>query len=265
MSIFKFFKQKKQLIGKMGAMPSPIDKNDYPLTKLIASAPMLEDVHLPSFYPPVFNQDRSSQCVACSLALVKYFIEHRQTGDIHQFSTNYIYGNRKPGDAQGEGMFPREAIQTLRSFGVPYRKSTEKFLSYEDAVKFYMSDKTELDKEAYPFRISSFYALNGENDIKQAVDAIGAVTGMFPVFDCLYNTDSTGVVKYNSKKMNHNYGYHEMTIIGWDNKRKAWIVQNSWGTSWGKNGLCYLPYDYPICEAWAVVDDIIEKQLTSAS
>jgi len=39
-------------------------------------------------------------------------------------------------------------------------------------------------------------------------------------------------------------GGHCMNIIGYDNSNKWFICANSWGTSWGNKGYCYIPYDY---------------------
>ncbi|MGY3494366.1 C1 family peptidase [Bradyrhizobium sp. USDA 4502] len=35
---------------------------------------------------------------------------------------------------------------------------------------------------------------------------------------------------------------HEVTMIGWDDGLGAWILKNSWGTSWGDGGYMLLPY-----------------------
>ena len=37
-------------------------------------------------------------------------------------------------------------------------------------------------------------------------------------------------------------GGHANTIIGYDDTKQAFLVQNSWGTSWGNAGFYYLPY-----------------------
>lgn len=37
-------------------------------------------------------------------------------------------------------------------------------------------------------------------------------------------------------------GGHAVPLIGYDDTKKAFLVQNSWGTSWGNNGFFYLPY-----------------------
>ena len=37
-------------------------------------------------------------------------------------------------------------------------------------------------------------------------------------------------------------GGHAVPLIGYDDTKKAFLVQNSWGTSWGNHGFFYLPY-----------------------
>lgn len=50
-------------------------------------------------------------------------------------------------------------------------------------------------------------------------------------------------------------GAHAVILRGYDDRRNAFLIQNSWGTSWGKGGTAYLPYTYAqrhITEAVAV-------------
>lgn len=35
-----------------------------------------------------------------------------------------------------------------------------------------------------------------------------------------------------------------MNIIGYDDSNQYFICANSWGTSWGANGYCYIPYEF---------------------
>jgi C1A family cysteine protease len=37
-------------------------------------------------------------------------------------------------------------------------------------------------------------------------------------------------------------GGHATPIVGYDDNKQAFLVQNSWGTSWGLNGFYYMPY-----------------------
>ena len=36
---------------------------------------------------------------------------------------------------------------------------------------------------------------------------------------------------------------HAIVIVGWDDKKKAFLVKNSWGTRWGENGYVWVAYD----------------------
>lgn len=59
------------------------------------------------------------------------------------------------------------------------------------------------------------------------------------------------------KSHEENLGGHAVLICGYDDSKQSWILRNSWGTSWGLKGYCYLPYVYlldsSLCtECWAV-------------
>ena len=36
---------------------------------------------------------------------------------------------------------------------------------------------------------------------------------------------------------------HAVTLIGWDDSKKAWRIKNSWGTNWGEGGFMWIAYD----------------------
>jgi C1A family cysteine protease len=39
-------------------------------------------------------------------------------------------------------------------------------------------------------------------------------------------------------------GGHAVMAVGYDDEKKHFIIQNSWGTEWGDKGFFYMPYDY---------------------
>ncbi len=39
------------------------------------------------------------------------------------------------------------------------------------------------------------------------------------------------------------HGNHAVVITGWDDRRQAWQVQNSWGTGWGEQGYVWMAYN----------------------
>jgi len=54
-------------------------------------------------------------------------------------------------------------------------------------------------------------------------------------------------------KDNRGIGGHYMLIVGYDDKHQKFLIQNSWGVSWGDKGYGGLPYSIvrePFFEAW---------------
>ncbi|MDG3005398.1 C1 family peptidase [Paludisphaera mucosa] len=36
---------------------------------------------------------------------------------------------------------------------------------------------------------------------------------------------------------------HAVTIVGWDDARRAWLIKNSWGSDWGSGGYMWIDFD----------------------
>ena len=77
-------------------------------------------------------------------------------------------------------------------------------------------------------------------DIKTALMAYGAIGTGVDASD--FDSYSGGVMSGRNNSTNID---HDVMIVGWDDtkgKSGAWKVQNSWGTSWGLSGYCWMEY-----------------------
>lgn len=54
----------------------------------------------------------------------------------------------------------------------------------------------------------------------------------------------TGVVPLPNPTIETLLGGHALCAVGYDDKKQAFIVRNSWGSGWGDRGYCYIPYSY---------------------
>lgn len=249
-------------IRPMGYIPSPPDPRDYSVAAFIP----IEGVEFPAEYRvpesvSVHDQDGVGQCVAYTLATIKEAQEQRERGQAAHYSTNFIYGNRAPGDWSGEGMIPREALAALVRDGVPTEDDFARLIEgvrhplyyhqLQAIRQMYPDAWQTLAQAGKPQRILKYVRASTENEIKAALMHLGPCLIAIDVHQSFLNTSSDGIVPPPSGDI---VGGHAMTLVGWRQDRR-WIVQNSWGEGWGDRGFCYLPMDYPaIREVWTVTD-----------
>ncbi len=251
----------ENIVVENAVISSPIDDRDYTLDMLMSTS----EITLPSSYRtkttvPVFSQGSTGCCVACSLAACRYIQEELQEGFAKQFSVNYIYGNRLPTDSQNEGMIPRQALKTLLDYGDCHWSDFSGYAStFSSAKTKYNNNKGTYDDLAYPYKINSYYRLYNVEEIKTAVYQLGCAVIAYDMMKSLYSPDSKGYITYNSSDAV--LGGHMLTIIGWTDD-DHWIALNSWGTDYGINGYCYMPFDFPYSEAWTMVDNNRYQELT---
>jgi C1A family cysteine protease len=56
--------------------------------------------------------------------------------------------------------------------------------------------------------------------------------------------NNTGLIPIPDTNNETLLGGHELCLIGFDDSKELFIVMNSWGSSWGDKGFCYIPYSY---------------------
>jgi C1A family cysteine protease len=224
---------------------SPFDIRDY---KVVATAHGFpERFVLPEV--SVKNQGSVGSCVAHACSSVVEFHNKRQENNNTIFSTEFIYGYRPADYYVGEGMYIRNALKTLREVGdCPLSDLTGNHKCPE-AMENVEANLEELKNKAYPHRISTYAKVSTDEEIKNALMNFGYVVISMPWYKKYKLTD--GVYSHSSDEYS---GYHCMLIYGWD--ERGWLVHNSWGKKWGKNGKFVVPFDFKWREAWAVADHI---------
>lgn len=68
----------------------------------------------------------------------------------------------------------------------------------------------------------------------------------FVVYSSFITADvaKSGIVPYPNVKSETLEGGHCMCIVGYNDTTQQFKCANSWGTTWGESGYCYLPYSY---------------------
>ena len=110
----------------------------------------------------------------------------------------------------------------------------------------YNENETSCKGYLHPeFWVSDLRYIPRSNDIiKQAILDYGALATNYFMEDASYN--ASNYTYYNSTATTTN---HAVLLVGWDDNKVtaggtgAWIIKNSWGTSWGEAGFFYVSYN----------------------
>ena len=239
-----------------GAIFSKKDVRDYKIKVAGAS-----NVELPESYecknmPEALNQGGVSSCVAHALAIVVQWHSTRQGDSNEQFSTAYIYGNRMNSTYEGEGMYTRDAVDAVKKWGTCEKKYLPKNIEVPDAIKYFEDNFDKAFENAYPFRFTSYVGLGSDENTKISLIKYGPVIMAMNWYSDLW-IDKYNVIHTTQERKNI-CGAHCMVIYGWN--KDGWLVQNSWGKSWGNNGRCIIPYDIKIREKYQIIDEYSEKE-----
>lgn len=253
-----------------GCVPQPKDKRDWKLDKLLAvSAVQLPRNYTPNYGSFTYDQGNSSECCACSYCYIRHLqeMDKSQSGLQEPFSPSFQYANRDE-EENFEGMYLRSACKKGSEGSLPWRYFPN-FYSLAKCQEIFQANRINFLNLAHPYRISSFYTVNTEQEIKTAVYLTKGVLIGIMVTDPFYNPDKNGVIDYSHDTMNK-AGGHALCVDGWKyiNDKLYLRIKNSWGEHWGvENGHCYILFEdykkYAIDEAYVLVDEVDEIKLSS--
>lgn len=197
------------------------------------------------YAPPVKSQSPWGTCVGYSAAYCAMSIAHKlKTGNSDYFSPYCLYNRMKdePGNECNIGLVVSSALNKLKNDGA------SRWNNYENICK---SDYTY---GSYPDKIIDYDPVTiSVRDFKNAISNHQPVVIAMRIFKNKYSNNSVtslnnsyinenGFWTYNPSSDDKVVSGHAMCVIGYDDDKQAFLVQNSWGTGWGKNGRFWLPY-----------------------
>lgn len=231
------------------AVKSSYDIRDY---TIIADSQFPETFCLDSI--PVKNQGSKPTCTAHALSSVVEYHHQKQHGEYARFSTEFLYGLREKGYYVGHGLSIRDGLNTLLKYGNVYEGDCEGNHDYDEAMNKVSKEVDHLKELAYPHRISEYFRIRNVDELKTALMKCGVVVVSMNV----YNEHElvNDVYTYDSTK---DYRTHCVFIYGWNNK--GWLIQNSWGYSYGGDGRFVIPFDFKFNEMWGIEDTIVEGNI----
>ncbi len=202
---------------------------------------------LMKYAPTLTKQGDIQSCVAWATAYyaysIQYAVQHNLTEraeiDKIALSVMYPYKKLRPGCQDGVKIFDIAAYMKTRG-NIPYNQ-----FSVNVCDKKLPTDVTPI------FPIKDFQAVfdssySGYKKIQAVIQAIGyndlpVVVGMEVgnVFTKLTDSDNY----YDPRKEGMEIFGHAMTVVGYDLRKKAFKILNSWGDTWGQQGSFWIKFD----------------------
>ncbi len=219
-----------------------------------------------SLMSDIRNQGNRGTCVAFSSTLVHEFIEKNIKNRDIDLSEQYLYYLCKTNDGNPNtsGTYISTAVKMLNQSGqcttniLPY----EEFIPNNEAQPPASDILRKANKEAKNYQIENALSvgLNEITKIKQILVGNKNIKGRPMIFGIPLYSYFKGGEAVNSGKITlplpieKSTGGHAMALIGYRDDSSTpgggyFIVQNSWGKSWGINnidgaGRCHIPYAY---------------------
>lgn len=229
---------KEDLIGE-------IDPNDDLLSEYEADSTkaLPHNADLKSYFPPIKNQGSQGACASFSLTSVFEYFLSNEARKYEDMSEAFVYYNARAINGKtntDNGATLHDVIRGMADKGV----CIEELCKY-DPSKFAEKPSKEAYEDGETRKVSSAKTVPVNVDIiKSAINEGYPVVGCFKIFKSLQNNTSGYVPMPSEEERNDDDGYHAMVICGYNDKHAHFIVRNSWGTGFGDNGYCYLPYSY---------------------
>ena len=206
---------------------------------------------LTDYAPTPSHQGRQGSCVGWAASYCARTILHsRQTGadpDNVVFSPSFLYNQIALSNCQGAYM--QNAMKTMKQGGtLPLRD-----YPYDDRTCSALPTRAE-QAQAAQFRTKGYNRLtlpgSYGTDIQGAKQnlAQGAPVVIGMMVGGTFMSDMRGRESWQPTRRDYSqYGYsgHAMCLVGYDDNKNggSFLIQNSWGTDWGRGGRAWVTYD----------------------
>lgn len=197
---------------------------------------------LSKWFPAPGDQGNQASCVGWAIAYgIMTYQEARElnrapTEDAHTFSPSFIYNQVNDGCMSGCNI--QEALNLTKTSGVA--RITDFPYNEEDCSK---APNQQIKSLAKQHLISSWKRVEFRNTgmmktllVKGKPILIGMQTD-----EWFRDLDSGEVYRVGNHRQ---VGGHAVVVIGYDDRRGAFKILNSWGEDWGDNGYGWIAYEF---------------------
>ncbi len=232
-------------VSRFGWLPDLPDQRDL---KYAAPRPLVRKlpakINLKDHCPAVYDQGDLGSCTANAIGAAFQFGLIKQKSKDFIPSRLFIYYNERVMEHSvnsDSGAMIRDGIKSVNKQGV----CPEVMWPY-NINQFATEPAEHCYADALKHQVLSYHRVP-----RTLSQMKGCLAKGFPFvfgFSVYESFESEVVAKSGKldmpKKKEKEVGGHAVLAVGYDEKSKRFIVRNSWGKSWGKEGYFTMPYDY---------------------
>jgi GNAT superfamily N-acetyltransferase len=174
------------------------------------------------------------------------------------FSPQYVYvrGRQLEGTFNSNptiGCWLISALRVVRGWGAPFE---EQWPYIGDIKSWPPKEPPHIDEYAKENKIFAYHRVSSTHECRLALAAGSFVTITVEITNS-WSTAKTGKIQL-PKARNEITGGHCVSLFAYDDHKRLFKFQNSWGKEWGDTGCGYLPYRYVdllLTEGYVIVPD----------
>ena len=201
-----------------------------------------ESVDLRASFTDIRDQGAVGSCCTFATTSIYEYILKRGGDPSPDLSERFVFyhSNVIPGTIK-EGASYKQIIDTIAEHGI----------CKEDLCP-YIVDQIETRPSDAAFADAKQHLIQEAMNVRtKHEDITSALSEGYPVGISLRIVDSFGScykgfvnIPTEEDLAATEAGYHAMVVVGYSEKDKVYIVRNSWGTHFGDQGYCYIPFSY---------------------
>lgn len=227
-------------------------EDDVNLGFTLNSENLPSSVDLQPYFPPIGDQGQYGTCVAWAVGYNhKSFLEAKERGETYYSNNDKIFSPKdlfwsvdnslKGTDCNGTNF--EYAYDVLLNRGV----ATMNTVPYESLGDCSSSPSSSWTSNAANHKISSYREITVDKDVIKSYLAAGRAVVFGAKLGDQFMNYTSGILAYQDYGYTGQHAYHAMILAGYDDTKGtngAFKVVNSWGTSWGDNGVAWIDENY---------------------